>query len=87
MRNYLSVLPDAAVLVDFTNPIRLRNARAASRVRGSVAHVSRRVARSGFNVEPKTEEVIHCLTELVTAGSPEASKHLQLRTPEACLFR
>jgi hypothetical protein len=25
-------------------------------------------------VEPETEEVIHCLAELVTAGSPEATK-------------
>jgi hypothetical protein len=26
------------------------------------------------HVEPETEEVIHCLTELSTAGSPEAAK-------------
>ena len=34
----------------------------------------RREGRDHCHVEPETEEVIHCLAELVTAGSPEATK-------------
>jgi len=47
----------------------LRNAAQGDRVRMCVA-----VVATECLVEPETEEVIHCLAELVTAGSPEATK-------------
>jgi hypothetical protein len=41
----------------------------------SIGYDERRACRgTSFYVEPETEEVIHCLTELSTAGSPEAAK-------------
>src|SRR5215831_10329680 len=79
---------DRASVAVFMCSIRRDRSRSCGTVIRSLGYDNRRASATHATRHPKTEEVIHCLAELVTAGSPEIAERLiTARPPEACQFR